>query len=92
MTTVISHVDETKSDKSDKVLYKVRELSEDLVSENHSITIHGRIHSVRSLASVIFFVLRDQVFTIQCVLSKKNVTSKEQFINIQELHKNHMYQ
>src|SRR5437016_10893863 len=64
-------------------LYKVRELSEKLVSDTQNITVHGRVHDKRVLASVMFIILRDNIHTIQCVFSKK--TSKDLFLQFSEI-------
>ena len=49
-------------------VYKINEISESLINSN--IEIHGRVHNIRALPKVCFIILRDQIQSIQCVISK----------------------
>lgn len=57
-------------------LYKVKELSDALVSTERSISICGRIHDMRTLGSMMFIIVRDQIYSIQCVYTKKSSVEK----------------
>lgn len=49
-------------------IYKINEIDESLIGLN--IEIHGRVHNIRALQKVCFIILRDQINSIQCVISK----------------------
>lgn len=49
-------------------IYRINEIDESLIGSN--IEIHGRIHNIRALPKVCFIILRDQIHSIQCVISK----------------------
>ncbi|KAL0565755.1 aspartate--tRNA ligase dps1, partial [Marasmius crinis-equi] len=72
-------VEPHERDESDKVQFALSSLSEEFLDK--SVTFRARIHTVRRVsAKLAFFILRQQVVTIQGVLGLKNGVISENFI------------
>ena len=61
-------------EKLNKKVYKVSELGSNLIDQK--VWVRGRLHTSRAKGKQCFFVLRQQQYTVQCLVAVSEAVSK----------------
>ena len=61
-------------EKLNKRVYKVSDLGSNLIDQK--VWVRGRLHTSRAKGKQCFFVLRQQQFTVQCLVAVSETVSK----------------
>jgi aspartyl/asparaginyl-tRNA synthetase len=55
-------------------LVKIKDLTADMAQQ--TVWIRGRVSNIRGKGNLAFLVMRDNMFNVQCVVSKSDTVSK----------------